>query len=83
MDRPLLARSKRVGEGFGVQLFVDPHSGNRVITWRSRIKLRKRVEPLPLPMLPQPLSAAIPVAWAYVTWHRGARPITGPWRGRG
>ena len=22
-------------------------------------------------------------AWAYVTWHRGARLITGPWRGRG
>ena len=22
-------------------------------------------------------------AWAYITWHRGARLITGPWRGRG
>ncbi|PYN73440.1 MAG: FAD-dependent oxidoreductase [Candidatus Rokuibacteriota bacterium] len=22
-------------------------------------------------------------AWAYVTWHRGARLITGPWKGRG
>ena len=22
-------------------------------------------------------------AWAYVTWQRGARLITGPWRGRG
>jgi len=21
-------------------------------------------------------------AWAYVTWHRGARLITGPWKGR-
>ena len=22
-------------------------------------------------------------AWAYITWHRGARLITGPWKGRG
>src|SRR5215471_351302 len=48
MDRSLLSRSKRVREGFGVQLLGDPYSGNRVSACRLWISLRKRVGQGPL-----------------------------------